>query len=237
MPTEKAIAKAHEYAFSRRKALLLDGLFALATWPLATATRRHVGRYVEPFGLPDVFLQERVGAAGALFYITKFTTLVQDVNGNDLVICERASEFRANRRDELGQRANVWHGLLGRRSRSMAVVGRRPTIPIEHAQFYDELSPAMRNLHRRVVEPTLPGVASTFAINWASGEAAGAEEHAQMNIEDVMKGSLAYDTMILLRLGKALLGDELRDIRFEGQAVSLAAHDTQLTAASEVLLD
>lgn len=215
MPSEKAIERAHRYAFSRRKAYLLDGLFTFATWPLAEATQREVSGYVEPLGLPEVYLQDRVGAARAVFQIAKFTTLSQNETGEDFVICDRAGSFRAGRRDELGQRANVWHGLTGRMRRPMAVVGRRPTIPAEYEQFYDELSPATRRLHERIVEPTLPGIASSFAKEWASGHAIGSEEHALMNIEDVMRGSLAYDAQLLLRLGGVLLSGKLRDRRFE----------------------
>lgn len=218
MPTERAIERAHSYAFSRRKAFLLDGLFVFGTAPWATRARQRARRYATEHNLPVVFRQERVGQDGMSFLIEKFTTLYQDEHGEDVVINDVASWMRRTRRDELAQRANLWPGIGRLHAKNMSVVGRRPTISVEYAQFRDELDTRTRALHDRIVEPTLPGIASTFAIEWATGREVGSQQHAEQNIEDVMNGSVHYDAMLLLRLGRALLASRLHDRRFEDAA-------------------
>jgi lipopolysaccharide/colanic/teichoic acid biosynthesis glycosyltransferase len=215
----------------------LDAAFVAITSPLAAATRQQAAQYSHEHGLPAVFLQPRVGANLQTYFIQKFTTLFQDGAGNDVVINELAARFRANRRDELGQRSNLWDGFGGRYTREMALIGRRPTIAAEYEQFYEELDPATRSAHMRIVEPTLPGIGSSFALAWASGQEVGSEEHAQQNIEDVMRGSLHYDIGLATRLGLAMIQGRLHDRRFGDVAEPALGAETasmQLTTLQPV---
>ncbi len=215
MPTERAIEKAHAYAQSRRKAYLVDYIFALATMPLAGYAAWRARECAEPHGLPAVFRsQARVGADNTPFIIEKFTTLYQNEHGQDVVINDVAAWMRRTRFDELAQvKGNIWGGLRTPAQRTMVFAGYRPLTPPEEQQFRDELSTSTRCAYDRIVVPTRPGVASTFAHQWATGADVGSEQRALMNIDDVMNGSVAYDLTLGLRLGNAMAQSRLQDRR------------------------
>ncbi|RJK97863.1 sugar transferase [Vallicoccus soli] len=155
---------------------------------------------------PAVYRQRRVGVGGREFTMYKFRTMYRDADarraallarneGNDVLFkmrndprVTRAGRFlRRYSLDELPQLLNV---LLGH----MALVGPRPPLPEEVAQYPEEA-------HRRLlVRPGLTGlwqVSGRSDLSW--------EESLRLDLRYVDNWSLALDVLILWKTGRAVV--------------------------------
>ena len=174
--------------------ILLFPLMAL----LGTVIRLHDGG-------PALFTQVRVGKDGRVFRIYKFRTMVVDAevrkeqlvasNDSDGVLFKIRNDPRVTavgaylRRwsiDELPQLFNV---LLG----DMSLVGPRPALPGEAAQYADHVR------RRLVVKPGLTGlwqVNGRSDLTW--------EESVRLDLRYVENWSFALDLQILWKTGAVL---------------------------------
>ncbi len=153
-----------------------------------------------------VYRQHRVGVGGREFTMLKFRTMYRDADarraallaqneGNEVLFkmrndprVTRVGRFlRRYSLDELPQLVNVLRG-------HMALVGPRPPLPEEVAQYQEEA-------HRRLlVRPGLTGlwqVSGRSDLSW--------EESLRLDLRYVDNWSLALDVLILWKTGRAVL--------------------------------
>ncbi|MGH3432205.1 MAG: sugar transferase, partial [Thermocrispum sp.] len=158
---------------------------------------------------PVLFRQHRVGKDGVQFTVLKFRTMVRDAEQlrEDLVeddegagllfkmrrdprITRVGGVLRRYSLDELPQLFNVLGG-------SMSMVGPRPPLPEESAQY----PPSVRR--RLLVKPGMTGlwqVSGRSDLSW--------EESVRLDLRYVEDWSLALDVMILWKTVRAVLGGE-----------------------------
>jgi exopolysaccharide biosynthesis polyprenyl glycosylphosphotransferase len=154
---------------------------------------------------PALFTQTRVGKGGREFKVYKFRTMVQNAeelreellgdNENDGVLFKIKSDPRVTgiggrlRRyslDELPQLINVLRG-------EMSLVGPRPPLPEEVAQYGDDVR------RRLVVQPGLTGlwqVSGRSDLTW--------EESVRIDLRYVENWSLMLDLLILWKTASAV---------------------------------
>ncbi len=155
---------------------------------------------------PALFTQVRVGKDGRMFRIYKFRTMVVDAEArkaqllasndsdgalfklrNDPRVTAVGAYLRRWSIDELPQLLNV---LLG----DMSLVGPRPALPDEAAQYADHVR------RRLVVKPGLTGlwqVNGRSDLTW--------EEAVRLDLRYVENWSFALDLLILWKTGAALM--------------------------------
>jgi lipopolysaccharide/colanic/teichoic acid biosynthesis glycosyltransferase len=154
-----------------------------------------------------LFRQQRIGKDGKPFTMLKFRSMVVDAESqraqlaslsdrdglmfkmrDDPRVTKVGSWLRRYSLDELPQLMNVVAG-------SMSLVGPRPPLPEEVAQYGDDV-------RRRLL--VLPGVTGLWQV---SGRAdLSWEESVRLDLRYVDNWSLASDLLILWKTGRAVLG-------------------------------
>jgi lipopolysaccharide/colanic/teichoic acid biosynthesis glycosyltransferase len=153
---------------------------------------------VESPGHP-IYRQTRVGKDGREFEIYKLRTMVSGAEsvGAGLAIQEgderitRVGEFL--RRYSLDELPNLWNVVRG----EMSVVGPRPTVPVQVAQYTD------RQLGRLRVKPGITGWAQVngrAALPWP--------ERIELDLFYVEHRSLGLDLRILARSARLVLSGQ-----------------------------
>lgn len=148
-----------------------------------------------------IFEEKRIGQNKKLFTIAKFKTLDEAEQPINTV----AAFLRKLGLDEAAQRRNILNG-------TMSAVGGRPLWDEHYELFKDSLesAPDTRKDYERIVEPTRPGIFSTYGWRFHEGIEPTVDQclmRAECNIEDVVKGSVAYDLNLIRQvLAGAVLG-------------------------------
>ncbi|WP_432507552.1 sugar transferase [Kineococcus arenarius] len=156
---------------------------------------------------PAFFLQTRVGRDGREFTMVKFRSMVTDAEqllidlrekseGNGLLfkmkrdprITRVGGFLRRYSLDELPQLFNVLTG-------SMSLVGPRPPLPKEVAEYGDDL-------HRRLL--VKPGLTGLWQVSGRSD--LDLDESTRLDLQYVENWSPAFDAMILAKTVKAVVG-------------------------------
>ncbi|WP_405395228.1 sugar transferase [Microbispora hainanensis] len=158
---------------------------------------------------PALFRQPRVGKDGKLFVLYKFRTMVQNAeavkhelaqrdDGNGVLFKMRrdprvtpvGAVLRRYSLDELTQLVNVLRG-------EMSLVGPRPPLPEEVAQYGDDVR------RRLLVKPGMTGlwqVSGRSDLTW--------EESVRLDLRYVENWSLIMDLQILWKTWSAVVGGE-----------------------------
>ena len=154
---------------------------------------------------PVFFKQERVGLNGVPFKMLKFRSMVVDAekrleevmgkgsggmfykSKNDPRITPVGKFLRRYSIDELPQLFNVLSG-------SMSLVGPRPQVPLEVAQYDDEIG------RRLLVKPGLTGLWQVSGRSDLS-----LEESVRLDLYYVENWTIAGDIMIMLKTAKAVI--------------------------------
>jgi lipopolysaccharide/colanic/teichoic acid biosynthesis glycosyltransferase len=171
-----------EYAHSeeKRKFDLQAIKFAI---PFAKATQFALSMSQDG---PTDFLQTRIGQNGDEIQVHKLRTLKED----GLTPVNRTAAFmRRSGLDELIQYRNIQEG-------SMSMVARRPLMPNEYEEAFDGVELGIIDNYMKIVVPTKPGLVSSFVIASHLGQIedhALRQERLEMDIQDVIDGSLARD--------------------------------------------
>jgi lipopolysaccharide/colanic/teichoic acid biosynthesis glycosyltransferase len=153
---------------------------------------------VESAGHP-IYRQTRVGKDGREFEIYKLRTMVSGAEsvGAGLAIQEgderitKVGEFL--RRYSLDELPNLWNVVRG----EMSIVGPRPTVPVQVAQYTD------RQLGRLSVKPGITGWAQVngrAALPWP--------ERIELDLFYVEHRSLGLDLRILARSARLVLSGQ-----------------------------
>lgn len=144
-----------------------------------------------------IYRQTRVGRNGESFSIHKLRTMVRgaELIGAGLAIQEGDERITrlgtVLRRYSLDELPNLWNVLRG----EMSIVGPRPTIPVQVAQYSD------RQRGRLAVRPGITGWAQVngrASLPWA--------ERIELDLWYVEHRSLALDLEILARTVRMVLG-------------------------------
>lgn len=193
-----------EYAHSKEKrdfdkrAIHLVRPFALAAKQMLTYS-----------DTPDAeFKQIRIGQDSKPFHAYKLRTLKDD---GLTPIDPRAAFLRRSGMDELIQYKNIQEG-------AMSIVARRPLMPQEYDEAFDDVPLDIVEDYLKIVVPTRPGLVSTFVIESHLGNIA---DHAMrlerlvLDTRDVIDGSRRRDKELLWRAIGNGLGNKMRrgDIR------------------------
>lgn len=163
---------------------------------------------------PALFRHQRVGRNGVPFTLFKLRTMVPDAESrlasiqganhrdgplfksrNDSRVTKVGRILRATSIDELPQLLNVLKG-------DMSLVGPRPALAHEVAQFDEELLTRLR------VRPGITGLWQVEARHDPSFDA-----YRRLDLFYLENWSLDLDLVILLSTAKALLGQALRDLK------------------------
>ncbi len=187
-------------AFDRGLALLA----LLLLWPLMLAIG--IAVRLDSSG-PALFRQERVGRGGKRFSMVKFRSMSQDAEQrlvdlraenvhqegplfkvhDDPRITRVGGWLRRTSLDELPQLWNIFRG-------NMSLVGPRPPLPREVAQYGDDVQ------RRLLVKPGLTGlwqISGRSDLSW--------EESVRLDLYYVENWSLFFDLSILFRTVRAVL--------------------------------
>lgn len=163
---------------------------------------------------PVLFKQQRMGRSGQSFTIYKFRTMpVRRSSAARPVITTSANQrftavgpfLRRWKLDELPQLFNVLKG-------QMSLVGPRPALPEEVAQFDQEL------LARHDV---LPGMTGLWQVE--GREDASFESYQRLDLHYVENWSLAFDLSLLVSTTASLLSRVLRALSARRSGRELAA--------------
>jgi lipopolysaccharide/colanic/teichoic acid biosynthesis glycosyltransferase len=150
---------------------------------------------LESAGHP-IYRQTRVGKDGREFQIYKLRTMVSGAEsiGAGLAIQEGDDRITGVgaflRRYSLDELPNLWNVLRG----EMSIVGPRPTVPVQVAQYTD------RQLRRLTVKPGITGWAQVngrATLPWP--------ERIELDLFYVEHHSLALDLKILARSARLVL--------------------------------
>jgi lipopolysaccharide/colanic/teichoic acid biosynthesis glycosyltransferase len=150
---------------------------------------------LESAGHP-IYRQTRVGKDGREFQIYKLRTMVSGAEsiGAGLAIQEGDDRITGVgaflRRYSLDELPNLWNVLRG----EMSIVGPRPTVPVQVAQYTD------RQLRRLTVKPGITGWAQVngrATLPWP--------ERIELDLFYVEHRSLALDLKILARSARLVL--------------------------------
>lgn len=154
------------------------------------------------------FTQQRIGQNNEPFQAYKLRTLDDD----ELTpIDSRAAFLRRSGMDELIQYKNIQEG-------TMSIVARRPLMPQEYEEAFDDVPLDVVDDYLKIVVPTRPGLVSSFVIESHLGNIA---DHAMrlerlvLDTRDVVDGSRHRDKQLLWRAIGNGLGNRMRrgDIR------------------------
>ncbi len=189
-------------------------------------------------GGPVLFRQERVGLNGELFHMLKFRSMVVDAEARLAALQAEAGNerhgplfkldsdprvtrigrfIRATSLDELPQLFNVLRG-------DMSIVGPRPALPAEVAQFDDRLLD-------RLQMP--PGITGLWQVEARDNPHFGA--YRRLDLFYVDNWSLNLDLVILVATVEQVLSKAVRTLlRRPGEAEPMAAV-TPLTAGTSLL--
>jgi sugar transferase (PEP-CTERM system associated) len=188
--------------FSKRCFDLLAAVTVLLlTWPfmllVALAIRIESGP-----GQPILYRQERVGARGKTFWLTKFRSMATDAerdgvarwaSKNDDRVTRVGRFIRKTRLDELPQ---LWNVLRG----EMSFIGPRP----ERPQFVADLARKIRYYEvRHCLKPGLAGWAQLRYPYGASDE--DAAEKLKYDLYYVKNHNLLFDLLILIQTVEVVL--------------------------------
>lgn len=149
---------------------------------------------------PVIFAQERVGRDGEIFRVFKFRTMVQDAEArraalesqneadgpmfkmsSDPRVTKIGATLRRLSIDEIPQFVNVLRG-------EMSVVGPRPALPSEVAQWADDV-------HERLRVP--PGITGMWQVSGRSDTTF--DEYKRLDLYYVDNWSLAHDARIVCK--------------------------------------
>ena len=197
-----------QLAAKRATDLVLGGFALVLSLPVLGLTALAIRR---EDGGPVFFRQERVGRDGRLFTILKLRTMVVDAearlaelatqNQREGVLFKLSHDprvtrigriLRATSLDELPQLINVVRG-------DMSLVGPRPALPVESAQFDEEL------LARERVRPGITGLWQVEARDSASFRS-----YQRLDLFYVENWSVSLDMAILLATVQAVTARALR---------------------------
>lgn len=187
--------KGLEYAFSEEKrALDLIGV-VIMTVPafLAKTVLGHLLSEQPDEDSNPLLWHPRIGADGLALDVLKLRTL-DSKTGEPFG--KVAQSFRRYGVDELPQAYHIFRN-------EMSVVGNRPIQPHEKEAIFDTSPGQLVDQWKRIVEPTKPGLLSTFAIynHGEDDKTAKMIERGPMkldcDIRDVIDGSLTNDMTII----------------------------------------
>ncbi len=146
---------------------------------------------------PVIYRQRRIGRAGEPFDMLKLRTMVHGaeamgaglaVNEGDWRITRVGALLRRTSLDELPNLLNVLHG-------EMSVIGPRPTIPVQVAQYTE------RQRGRLAIKPGITGWAQVngrASLSW--------NERIELDLYYIEHRSLRLDLKILARTVTLVLG-------------------------------
>jgi exopolysaccharide biosynthesis polyprenyl glycosylphosphotransferase len=199
-----------QVATKRVTDLILSGLGLLLAMPVLVACAAVIKLHDRG---PVFFRQERVGRDGKTFTIYKLRTMVIDAearladlvsqNQRDGVLFKLSADprvttvgrfLRATSLDELPQLMNVFRG-------DMSLVGPRPALPVEVAQFDDEL------LARQQVRPGITGLWQVEARDNPSFQT-----YQRLDLFYVENWSVSLDMAILLSTAQAVATRGMRAV-------------------------
>lgn len=142
----------------------------------------------------EIILEEkRIGQNKQPFYLAKFKTLNDEEPQQP--INKIAAHLRKLGLDEAAQLRNIFNG-------TMSAAGWRPLWGEHYEAFKDSLSsaPDIRKDHERIVEPTRPGLFSTYGWRFHEGIEPTVDQclmRAECNIGDVINGCASYDLNLI----------------------------------------
>ncbi|HEX2698940.1 MAG TPA: sugar transferase [Acidimicrobiales bacterium] len=190
---------------------------------------------------PVLFRHVRIGRNGEEFTVLKLRTMVPNAHRqlhlvaasnqrtgplfkshHDPRVTRVGRVLRATSIDELPQLINV---LMG----SMSLVGPRPALPHEVAQFDDEL---------RARERVRPGITGLWQVEGRDDPSFDA--YRRLDLFYVENWSLELDLVILLSTAQAVLGQTMRDLRKQWKPVRVSrnnGHVLDLTTPEVHVLD
>lgn len=170
-------------------------------------------------GGPVFYRQKRVGRNGVLFDVVKFRSMVPDASAQldklmamnerngplfklsrDPRVTRIGRVLRATNIDELPQLFNVLRG-------EMSLVGPRPALPAEVAEFDDEL-------RSRVIVP--PGITGLWQVE--ASDSPSFEAYRRLDLFYVDNWSLGMDLAILFATIRVVLSRAIRSIRSDTDA-------------------
>ncbi|MBU6247647.1 MAG: TIGR03013 family PEP-CTERM/XrtA system glycosyltransferase [Xanthomonadaceae bacterium] len=188
--------------FSKRCFDLLAAVVVLVlTWPFMLLTALAI-RMESGAGQPILYRQERVGARGKTFWLTKFRSMATDAerdgiarwaSKNDDRVTRVGRFIRKTRLDELPQ---LWNVVKG----DMSFIGPRP----ERPQFVADLSRKIRYYEvRHCLKPGLAGWAQLRYPYGASDD--DAAEKLKYDLYYVKNHNLLFDLLILIQTVEVVL--------------------------------
>ena len=149
---------------------------------------------------PVIFKQERLGKNKKVFTIYKFRTMINhayEIGGianssSDSRITKVGAVLRRTSLDELPQMFNILKG-------DMAIIGPRPILPIEFAEFKDH--PKCQEYEKR--HDILPGLFCTVDIDYRAS--ASRELQFEMDLEYIETLSLKNDIKYFFQIIKTVV--------------------------------
>jgi lipopolysaccharide/colanic/teichoic acid biosynthesis glycosyltransferase len=168
-------------------------------------------------GHSPVYMAERVGRGGQLFRMMKLRSMqvgadrsgVTATSVDDPRITPLGHFLRRSKLDELPQLWNVLNG-------TMSLVGPRPALPQEVAQFDDEL---------RTRDSVRPGVTGLWQLEGRDNPSFSA--YRRFDLFYLENWSVTLDLVILLGTVEATIARLFRAMRDPGKDIQLAAVDVR----------
>ncbi len=204
---EEVLRKAKRYWFIRRtQDILLSGLALLVLWPVIAVFALII--WIDSPGASPIFVQDRVGRNGKVFRFYKLRSMIPNAEAkldalldqnemegpvfkiaNDPRITKVGRLIRKTSIDELPQ---LWNILKG----DMSIVGPRPPLPREVAQYDDY---QMQRLY------ITPGLTCIWQIQPHRNDMSF-DEWMELDLQYIQKRSFLTDWKIILRTFGAVLG-------------------------------
>ncbi len=204
---EEVLRKAKRYWFIRRtQDILLSGLALLVLWPVIAVFALII--WIDSPGASPIFVQDRVGRNGKVFRFYKLRSMIPNAEAkldalldqnemegpafkiaNDPRITKVGRLIRKTSIDELPQ---LWNILKG----DMSIVGPRPPLPREVAQYDDY---QMQRLY------ITPGLTCIWQIQPHRNDMSF-DEWMELDLQYIQQRSFRTDWKIILRTFGAVLG-------------------------------
>ena len=204
---EEVLRKAKRYWFIRRtQDILLSGLALLVLWPVIAVFALII--WIDSPGASPIFVQDRVGRNGKVFRFYKLRSMIPNAEAKlDTLLDQNEMEgpafkikedpritkvgriIRKTSIDELPQLVNILKG-------DMSIVGPRPPLPREVAQYDDY------QLQRLYITP---GLTCFWQIQPHRNDLSF-DEWMELDIRYIQQRSFVTDWKIILRTFGAVLG-------------------------------